>query len=217
MKLYTFSCQKKTSIPVMMLALPSRLLRAEFTAFMFSSVPIWHLKVHSLPSSFRGLLFKKIFKNLCHLWVRQRPCGILHRHARPAGISQDELGCAALINKPQNRWLVNNKGWFPHASCLVQVSWGARPWISPQRKPATAFTVCMVVGCHGRGRREHGRSFIFFQGEHHTAIPLAKASLRTTLNLKEAGLPRSWRKGHWNRGDQPPILPTATPHHTGIC
>lgn len=42
-----------------MLALPSRILGAEFTAFMFSSVPIWHLKAHSFPSSFRGLGYLK--------------------------------------------------------------------------------------------------------------------------------------------------------------
>lgn len=54
-----FSCQKKTRIPVMMLALPSRILRPEFTAFMFSSVPVWHLKLHSFPSPFRGLCYLK--------------------------------------------------------------------------------------------------------------------------------------------------------------
>lgn len=42
-----------------MLALPSRMLRAEFTAFMFSSVPIWHLKAHSFPGSFRRLGYLK--------------------------------------------------------------------------------------------------------------------------------------------------------------
>lgn len=57
LSLYTFPRQNKTSRPVVMPASPSRILRAEFTAFMASSFPICHRKAHLLPYSFSRLCY----------------------------------------------------------------------------------------------------------------------------------------------------------------